>query len=191
MRMPLASGSSVWELSWRIASEATGVRVSIISRYPHPPSPNMSGAGRSDGAAGHRWRGGIGALAAGVLPGEVVLGEHRVLARALHHAQEIGHRRDLLDLLLEEPQHELLGQEVALLARDAGQLADLVGDAALLLERQRDGLDDVAERRARRGDAGDRGLDARVEEVADHHHRVVALLERLGVEEGRQARQRL
>ena len=38
MRMPLASGSSVWALSWRIASEAMGVRVSIMLRYPRRTS---------------------------------------------------------------------------------------------------------------------------------------------------------
>ena len=43
----------------------------------------------------------------------------------------------------------------------------------------------------RRLDAGDHRLHAGVEQVLDHHHRVVALLQRLGVEEGGQARQRL
>jgi hypothetical protein len=51
---------------------------------------------RSDRAAGHRWRGRILRLAAGVLAGEVLLDEHRVLPRTLDHTQEVGDRRDLL-----------------------------------------------------------------------------------------------
>src|SRR6476646_9376150 len=77
----------------------------------------------------------LNALGAELLAREVLLGQQRVLARALDDAQEVGHRRDLLDLLLDEPLHELLRRVVALLARDAGQRVDLLGDALLLLER--------------------------------------------------------
>ena len=42
-----------------------------------------------------------------------------------------------------------------------------------------------------RGDAGNRHLHVGVEQVLDHHHRVVALLDRLGIEERGQARKGL
>src|SRR6185437_11296850 len=45
--------------------------------------------------------------------------------------------------------------------------------------------------RARRLDARDRGLLAGVEQVLHHHHRVVSLLDRLAVEERREAGERL
>ena len=47
------------------------------------------------------------------------------------------------------------------------------------------------EGRLRRGDARDHRVGVGVEQVLDHHHRVVALLERLRVEERRQPRKRL
>ena len=50
------------------------------------------------------------------------------------------------------------------------------------------GLDDVVEARLRRGHARARGVDVLVEQVLHHHHRVVALLERLRVEERGEAR---
>ena len=53
------------------------------------------------------------------------------------------------------------------------------------------GLDDVVERHLRRGDAGDRGVEVLVDQELGHHQRVVALLERLRVEERREARERL
>ena len=43
----------------------------------------------------------------------------------------------------------------------------------------------------RRGDAGDDDVGVGVDQVLDHHHRVVALLERLRVEEARELRERL
>jgi hypothetical protein len=96
-------------------------------------------------AAGDGGRGRVRALLAELLAREVLLGQQRVVARALDDAQEVGHRRDLLDLLLDEPLHELLRRVVALLARDAGQRVDLLGHALLLLERERDRADDVVE----------------------------------------------
>ena len=59
-------------------------------------------------AAGDGRRGRVRALLAELLAREVLLGQQRVVARALDDAQEVGHRRDLLDLLLDEPLHELL-----------------------------------------------------------------------------------
>src|SRR5215207_7373202 len=124
-------------------------------------------------AARHGWGGGVGGLLlADALPREVLLGEQRVVARALDDAQQVGHRRDLLDLLLDEPLHELLARVVARLARGRGETVDLVGHALLLLERERDGRDDVRERRLRRRDARDRHRRVGVEQVLDHHHRV-------------------
>ena len=52
----------------------------------------------------------------GLLARHVVLDLHHVVARALDDAQQVGHRRDLLDLLLDEPLHELLARVVALVA---------------------------------------------------------------------------
>ena len=43
----------------------------------------------------------------------------------------------------------------------------------------------------RRGDARDDDVRVGVDQVLDHHHRVVALLERLRVEEARELRERL
>src|SRR5215212_9277747 len=91
---------------------------------------------RSSGAGGVR-RGRVLAHLAQVLAREVVLDVHRVVLRALDDAQEVGHRRDLLDLLLDEPLHELLGRVVALLAREAGERVDLLADPLLLRERER------------------------------------------------------
>ena len=87
--------------------------------------------------------------------------------------------------------HELLRDEVALLARGERELLDLPGDALLLVERELDGGDDVRELDLRRLDGGDDDLLVRVEEVLHHHHRVVPLLERLAVEVRGELRQRL
>ena len=59
----------------------------------------------------------------------------------------------------EEPVQELLADEVALLARERGERGDLLGDALLLLERERDRRPRVRERRLRRLDRRD--LDRR------------------------------
>ena len=53
----------------------------------------------------------------------------------------------------------------------------------LLVERQAHRRDDVLEGGDRRLDAGDHDIGVGVEEVLHHHHRVGALLQRLGVEE--------
>ena len=68
-----------------------------------------------------------------------------VVPPALDDRQELGHRRDLLALLLQEPVQELLPDELALLARELDELDDLVGDALLLLESERDRSDGVGE----------------------------------------------
>jgi hypothetical protein len=47
------------------------------------------------------------------------------------------HQRDLFDLLLQEPLHELLAEEVTFVAGHRRQLADLFTDRTLLIERQR------------------------------------------------------
>ena len=53
---------------------------------------------------------------------------------------------------------ELLADEVVLLARDRASADDLLRDALLLLEGERDRRSRVLERRLRRLDARDRGL---------------------------------
>jgi hypothetical protein len=77
------------------------------------------------------------------------------------------------------------------LAGEPCERVDLLGHAALLVECERDRRDDVPEGGLRSVDARDRRVDVLVEQEADHHQRVVALLERLRVEEGGEARQRL
>ena len=95
---------------------------------------------------------------AGLLAREPVLGEHRVLARALDDGEQVAHRGDLLDLLLDEPLHELLAGVVAVLARGRGERVDLLRHALLLVERELHRLDDVGEPVLRRLDArGSRG----------------------------------
>ena len=107
---------------------------------------------------------------------------HDGVLRALDDVEQGGHRRDLLALLLEEPVHELLRDEVALLAGRQRELLDLAGDPLLLVEREPHGLDHVRERRLWGLDGGDDDRLVGVDEVLHHHHRVVPLLQRLAVE---------
>ncbi len=127
---------------------------------------------------------GIGAAVAAVaLACEELLDAQRVVAGVLDDAQERLHLGDLFGLLLDEPAHELLAAEVAALARDADEVGALVGDALLLLERERDRLGQFAERGLRGGDARDDHGLVGVEQVLHHDHRVVALLDGLPVEQ--------
>src|SRR5271170_2249929 len=84
----------------------------------------------------------VGAL---VLPGNEILYPRYVLDGSLCDPQEVAHRRNLLDLLTDEPLDELLGGVVVLVASHGGQPVDLLGDASLLFERERDRFDDVGE----------------------------------------------
>ena len=86
---------------------------------------------------------------------------------------------------------ELLADEVVLLAGERGERGDLLGDALLLVERERHRLPGITERRLRRFDGRDRDLVVRVEQELDDHHRVVPLFDRLPVEVRGQERQRL
>ncbi len=72
--------------------------------------------------------------------------------------------------------------EIALLAREGRQLGDLPRHRALLLEREGDGSDSVRELRLRCGYPGDGHWEIGIEEILDHHHRVVSFLDRLAVE---------
>src|SRR5690606_8016220 len=112
---------------------------------------------------------------------DVVLEVEQVGPGALGDREQRRRGGDLLDLLLEEPQQELLAERVALLARRAEQLLDLGGDLLFLLERKADRGHDVVEVVAHLARAGDRDRQVTVEHVLDDHHRVVALLERLAV----------
>jgi hypothetical protein len=67
---------------------------------------------------------------------------------------------------------------------------DLVANPLLLFQRHRNRLDHIPELRAWRLHTGDGHLRITVEQVLDEHHRVVALLERLFVEQRREAWQR-
>src|ERR1700751_2954735 len=53
----------------------------------------------------------------GRFSGQVFLGEQWVVAGALDHREQARHARNLLDLLLDEPLHELLAGVVAELTR--------------------------------------------------------------------------
>src|SRR5262245_10274376 len=136
----------------------------------------------SERAAGRRGRSRFERVLAAALASEVLLDVQEIVAAALDDGEELGHGRDLLALLLEEPVQELLADELPLLARLLHELDDLVGDPLLLLERERDRRDGVRERRLRRLDPRDHDLLVRIEQVLDDDHRVVPLLDRLPVE---------
>ena len=86
---------------------------------------------------------------------------------------------------------ELLGDQVALLARGDRELLDLLGDAPLLVERELHGLDEIREIDLGAFHGRDPDLVVGVEKVLHHHHGVVALLDRLAVEVRGELRQRL
>src|SRR3954470_8738783 len=104
----------------RRAASATTLRVPRASTVPdaivarrvpaaRPRQGRTANPNRLQRAAGDGRRGRGSALCARRLPGEVLLDAPRARAPALDDAQEVGHARDLLDLLLDEPLHELLG----------------------------------------------------------------------------------
>ncbi len=86
---------------------------------------------------------------------------------------------------------ELLADEVVLLAGERCERGDLLGDALLLLQRQRNRLPRVLERGLRRLDGRSHDVVVGVEQVLDDHHRVVPLLQRLPVEVRGEERERL
>ncbi len=100
----------------------------------------LAGALLESGGFGLRRRrpgcGGVG-VGTALLAGDVLLDVLDVVDVAGDDGQQVGHGRDLLDLLLDEPLHELLGGEVVLLARDPQQPVDLLGHPLLLREGQR------------------------------------------------------
>src|SRR5687767_11116419 len=81
-----------------------------------------------------------------------VLHLHHVVLRPRDDVEEAGHRGHLLALFLQEPVHELLRYEIALLASGERELLDLTGDALLLVEGKLDRGDDVLELDLRRLD---------------------------------------
>ena len=87
--------------------------------------------------------------------------------------------------------HELLRAVVADVAGQLEQRVDLIAHAGLLLECHAHRGDPVVEPGLLCVDVGDPDLLVCVEQVLDHHHRVVALLHRLPVEECREAGQSL
>src|SRR5699024_2069355 len=153
-----------------------------------PRALDGPGGSGSDRAAGHRGRG--ARVGGGVgLAGEVFLDAEPVVVGALGD----GHQRvpvgDLLDLLAQEPEHELLAPRIGLGARGPEQCLDPPGDLILLLKRERArGRGPVALGPARRP-GGDGGGDVPVEHVLDHHHGVVPLAQAVLVGAGGQLRQ--
>src|SRR5574338_200464 len=95
---------------------------SVLSVNVFTPDEALERAAR--GGRGRR----VDSLVSHGLPGEEVLDAHDVALRARHDVEERRHGRDLLALLLEEPVHELLGDEVSLLPRGDRELLDLAGD---------------------------------------------------------------
>src|SRR6266540_4529870 len=86
------------------------------------------------GAARGGWGGGV-RLLAGPLAGDVVLDQEQVVPGALDDVEEVLHQRDLLNLLLDEPLHELLRSEVARIPRELEESIDLLAHTLLLLQR--------------------------------------------------------
>ena len=86
-------------------------------RFRPPARPRADDAqaltGALEGAAGGGRHRGVVALVADLLARQEVLDQQRALLGLLADVQQVGHRRDLLDLLLDEPGEELLGAEVA------------------------------------------------------------------------------
>jgi hypothetical protein len=130
-------------------------------------------------------------VGARLLSGDVFLERHWQVADPLGDGEQVGHRRLLFDLLLEEPLDELLAEVVALLPSEREQLADLAAYLSFLVEREANWADVVFESCGRGRDFPEPYRCACVEQVLDHHHRVLAFLERLAVEEAGQLRQAL
>ena len=89
---------------------------------------------------------------------------------------------EINELFGQEPVQELLADEVPLFPRELDERDDLIRDALLLVERERDRIPRTVEVGLRRLDAGNPNRQVGVEEELHHHHRVVPLLHRLAVE---------
>ena len=101
-----------------------------------------------------------------------------------------GHRGDLLDLLLEEPLHELLAEVVALVAGGPRERLDLLGDRAAPARSASSSGSRARSKSLRTASTpGIATGDVLVQQVLHHHHRVVAFFQRLLVEVPGQLRQ--
>src|SRR3954454_16548390 len=87
---------------------------------PADPSARTGRAGSHLLAAGLPRRSRVRPILARMLARKEVLDFGYAVPRALGDRQEVAHRRDLLDLLGDEPLHELLGGEVTLVPRGRG-----------------------------------------------------------------------
>ena len=99
------------------------------------------------------------------------------------------HQGHLFDLLLQEPLHELLAEVIALVAGHCREPADLLGDRAFLVERQRQRIARFVELIAHRVNSRDVDADIAIEQILHQHHRVVSFVERLAVKMLRQLRE--
>ena len=93
-----------------LAQVRPGAARALRLREGHDPARRRARPAPQRGlerAAGGRGRGRVGRRLRGVVARQIVLDEHRRVGGALDHGQQRGHRGDLLDLLLEEPLHEL------------------------------------------------------------------------------------
>src|SRR5215207_11501587 len=79
--------------------------------------PAAAGSSLLERAAGGGRGARVVALVPDLLPGQEFLNQQRALLGPLADVEQIRHRGDLLDLLLDEPGEELLRAEVPLLAR--------------------------------------------------------------------------
>ncbi len=105
---------------------------------------------------------------------------------ALGHPNQGPHQAHLFDLFFEEPLHELLAEEVTLVAGHRRQLADLFGDRAFLIQRQRQRVVWFVELIAHRTHTRDLDVHIAIEQMLHQHHRVVSFLDRLAVKVLRQ-----
>jgi hypothetical protein len=73
---------------------------------------------------------------------------------------------------------KLLTEEVTLVAGHRRELADLLGNRAFLIQRQRERIVWLAELIAHRTHTRDLDVDIAIEQMLHQHHRVVSFLDR-------------
>src|SRR4029079_13334792 len=103
-------------------------------------------------------------LVADAFTGQEVFDVEEVV-RAPGNVQQGGHRGDLLDLFLEEPQHELLAQGVVFSPGRGEDCLDVLRNLLFLSEGQGEGFLDVREVVADRINAGDGDFESAVQDV--------------------------
>ena len=121
----------------------------------------------------------------------VVLDVEQVIAGAAHDLEQVVHRRDLLELLVDEPLQEAAREVVALLDGEVHEVVEGPGDAQLGVERELDGDLDGVEVRIALRDGGHLDNAARLRHVVDDLLGVHQLLGDLDAEQRGELRERL